>query len=345
MPEPETVVRATGLVKRFPVTRSLFGRPLQTVRAVDGVDLEVQAGTTLGIVGESGSGKTTVGQLIARLQEPDEGTIEVEGVDVTRARGRALKLVRERLQFIFQDPYGALDPTKTVGHAVAEPLVVHRRISGREMNAHAGPLLERVALDPEFASRRPDELSGGQRQRVCIARALALSPSVLVADEPTSALDLSTRSEILNLLLDIQEESGQAVVLISHDFATVRHLAHRIAVMYFGRVIEEGTAAEITESPTHPYTQALLSAVPAPNPDLQRSRQRTVLHGDLPDPLKPPTGCRFRNRCPVAMDACATQDPPLLRIGPTRRVACLRHQPTAPGPAVVGAPDAAGQSG
>lgn len=339
--EHDVVVRASGLVKRFPLARNLLGRPLRTVRAVDGVGLEVRAGTTLGIVGESGSGKTTVGQLIARLQEPDEGIIEVDGADVTRARGRELKAVRERLQFIFQDPYGALDPTKTVGHAVAEPLLVHGRISGRQLAGHAGPLLERVALDPEFAHRRPDELSGGQRQRVCIARALALSPSVLVADEPTSALDLSTRSEILNLLLDIQQESGQAVVLISHDFATVRHLAHRIAVMYFGRVIEEGTAAEITESPVHPYTRALLSAVPAPNPDLQRARKRTVLHGDLPDPLAPPTGCRFRTRCPVAMDVCANQDPPLLQIGPTRRVACLRHEPAAPGPAVVGSPDAA----
>ena len=346
MAEQDVVVRATGLVKSFPLTRNLLGRPLRTVRAVDGVDLTVHSGTTLGIVGESGSGKTTVGQLIARLQEPDEGTVEVRGVDVTRARGKALKAVRQGLQYIFQDPYGALDPTKTVGHAVAEPLLVHGRISRGDMAAHAGPLLERVALDPEFAFRRPDELSGGQRQRVCIARALALSPSVLIADEPTSALDLSTRSEILNLLMDIQADSGQAVVLVSHDFATVRHLAHRIAVMYFGRIVEEGTAAEIAESPLHPYTKALLSAVPVPNPDLQRARQRTVLQGDLPDPAAPPVGCNFRSRCPVAMDSCATQDPPLLQLGPTRRVACLRHEPASAGapqaqfPLVGGTPPA-----
>jgi oligopeptide/dipeptide ABC transporter ATP-binding protein len=344
--EQEVVVKANGLVKSFPLTRTVFGRPLRTVRAVDDVDLTVHAGTTLGLVGESGSGKTTVAQLIARLTEPDEGTIEVRGTDVTRARGRALKGVREQLQYIFQDPYGALDPTKTVGHAVAEPLLVHGRISRRDLAAHAGPLLERVALDPEFAVRRPDELSGGQRQRVCIARALALSPSVLIADEPTSALDLSTRSEILNLLMDIQQESSQAVVLVSHDFATVRHLANRIAVMYFGRIVEEGTAAEIAESPTHPYTRSLVSAVPVPNPDLQRSRQRTVLHGELPDPAAPPTGCRFRSRCPVAMDACATDDPPLIQVSPTRRVACLRHETAVPAspasPSSVGAPDRAG---
>lgn len=346
MAEQEVVVRATGLVKSFPLTRTVFGRPLRTVRAVDGVDLTVHSGTTLGIVGESGSGKTTVAQILARLTEPDEGTVLVRDTDVTRARGKALKGVREQLQYIFQDPYGALDPTKTVGHAVAEPLLVHGRISRGDMAEHAGPLLERVALDPEFAFRRPDELSGGQRQRVCIARALALSPSVLIADEPTSALDLSTRSEILNLLMDIQQESGQAVVLVSHDFATVRHLAHRIAVMYFGRIVEEGTAAEIAESPAHPYTRALLSAVPVPNPDLQRSRQRTVLHGDLPDPAAPPAGCRFFSRCPVAMEACATDDPPLIPISPTRRVACLRHEQAASAtpasPSTVSAPDPAG---
>jgi oligopeptide/dipeptide ABC transporter ATP-binding protein len=330
--EDQVVVRVSGLTKSFPLRRSLLGRTLESVRAVDGVDLEVKAGTTVGIVGESGSGKTTVGRLMARLLTPDGGTVEVEGKDVTRARGRELKEMRGRLQVIFQDPYGALDPTKTVGHAVAEPLLVHGRIGRGEMRERAAQLLGRVTLDPAFADRYPDELSGGQRQRACIARALALSPSVLVADEPTSALDLSTRSEILNLLLSIQEETGQALVLVSHDFATVRHLSHRIAVMYLGRIVEEGPAAQIAENPRHPYTKALLSAVPVPDPDAQRSRRRIVLHGDLPDPASPPSGCRFRTRCPVAQDECAHLDPPLLRIDGEHSVACVLHRPAPAAP-------------
>ncbi|MFG1972722.1 ABC transporter ATP-binding protein [Nonomuraea fuscirosea] len=336
MAEDQVVVRVSGLTRSFPLRRSLLGRTLESVRAVDGVDLEVKAGTTVGIVGESGSGKTTVGRLMARLLTPDGGTIEVEGKDVTRARGRELKEMRGRLQVIFQDPYGALDPTKTVGHAVAEPLLVHGRIGRGEMRERAAQLLGRVTLDPAFADRYPDELSGGQRQRACIARALALLPSVLVADEPTSALDLSTRSEILNLLLSIQEETGQALVLVSHDFATVRHLSHRIAVMYLGRIVEEGPAAQIAENPRHPYTKALLSAVPVPDPDAQRSRRRIVLHGDLPDPASPPSGCRFRTRCPVAQDECADLDPPLLRIDGEHSVACVLHRPApaAPSPSV-----------
>ncbi|GAA0981524.1 dipeptide ABC transporter ATP-binding protein [Acrocarpospora macrocephala] len=327
MAEDRVVLRVQGLSKSFPMRRGAFGRTVESVRAVDGVDLEVRAGTTVGIVGESGSGKTTVGRLMARLLTPDQGTVEVEGKDVSRAKGRELKQMRARLQVIFQDPYGALDPTKTVAHAVAEPLLVHGRIRRGEMRERAAALLARVALDPAFVDRYPDELSGGQRQRVCIARALALSPSVLVADEPTSALDLSTRSEILNLLLSIQEDTGQAMVLVSHDFATVRHLAHRIAVMYLGRIVEEGPAEQIAEDPRHPYTKALLSAVPLPDPRAQRARRRTVLKGDLPDPANPPSGCRFHTRCPVALPECAQQDPPLLQIAAEHRVACVRHRP------------------
>jgi oligopeptide/dipeptide ABC transporter ATP-binding protein len=323
--DPAIVLRATGLTKSFPLHRNVLGRVSRRVRAVDGVDLSLPAGRTLGIVGESGSGKTTVSRLISRLLTVDGGRVEVAGVDVTRARGRALKALRADLQMIFQDPYGALDPTKTVGHAVAEPLLVHGRIGRREMSDRAAELLGRVTLDPALVHRYPDELSGGQRQRVCIARALALSPKLLVADEPTSALDLSTRSEILNLLLALQEETGQAIVLVSHDFATVRHLSHRIAVMYLGRVVEEGPADLLAGEPLHPYTQALLSAVPVPDPDQQRGRRRVVLHGDPPDPANPPTGCHFRVRCPLATDECAHTDPPLRSVGPDRTVACVRY--------------------
>ena len=338
MAEDRVVLRVRGLAKSFPLRRDVLGRTKERVRAVDGVDLDVRAGTTVGIVGESGSGKTTVGRLMARLLVPDQGTVEVEGRDVSRARGRELKETRGRLQIIFQDPYGALDPTKTVGHAVAEPLLVHGRIGRRDMRQHAGELLARVALDPAFADRYPDELSGGQRQRVCIARALSLSPSVLIADEPTSALDLSTRSEILNLLLSIQEDTGQAMVLVSHDFATVRHLAHRVAVMYLGRIVEEGPAERIAEEPLHPYTRALLSAVPLPDPEAQRSRRRIVLDGDLPDPANPPSGCRFRTRCPLVRDECAHEDPPLLPAGPGHSVACVLHRPAAEAAAGPAAP-------
>lgn len=320
-PEP-LALRATGLRKTFPLKRDLIGRVTERIVAVDGVDLEVARGTTLGLVGESGSGKSTAARLAALLIRADAGRIETDGIDVTAARGGQLKQLRSRLQMVFQDPYSALDPTKTVGHAVTEPLVVHGRRG--DLGDAAAALLTRVSLDPALARRRPEELSGGQRQRVCIARALALEPRVLIADEPTSALDLSTRAGILNLLLRLQQQSGQAMILVSHDFATVRHVADRIAVMYLGRVVEEGPAERIVEAPLHPYTKALLSAVPVPNPAVQRGRRRTVLHGDPPNPANPPSGCNFRTRCPLAVPECARIDPVLTAAGPGHRVACIR---------------------
>jgi oligopeptide/dipeptide ABC transporter ATP-binding protein len=317
-------LRATGLRKTFVLKRDLLGRPVERVIAVDGVDLEVAQGTTLGLVGESGSGKSTAARLAALLIRPDAGTIEVDGVDVTKLRGRELKPLRATMQMVFQDPYSSLDPTKTVGHAITEPLIVHKRRPRSELAEAAAILLQRVSLDPSLARRRPEELSGGQRQRVCIARALALEPRLLIADEPTSALDLSTRAGILNLLLRLQKESGQAMILVSHDFATVRHLADRIAVMYLGRIVEEGPAEQIVEDPLHPYTKALLSAVPVPDPAVQRSRRRIVLRGEPPNPANPPSGCHFRTRCPIATAECAAVDPALVPVGPDRRVACIR---------------------
>jgi oligopeptide/dipeptide ABC transporter ATP-binding protein len=332
------LLNASGLTKSFALKRNLLGQTTESLRAVDGVDLRMSAGTTLGLVGESGSGKSTLGRIIARLIRPDAGSIELGGMEVSRLRGRELKALRARLQVIFQNPYGALDSTKTIAHAVAEPLLVHGRVKRSEMVRSAAELLGRVGLNPELVNRYPDALSGGQRQRVCIARALALSPELLVADEPTSALDLSTRSEILNLLLRLQEEDGQGIVLISHDFATVRHLAHRIAVMYLGRVVEEGPAEEVANNPLHPYTQALLSAVLAPNPQVQRNQQRTILRGEAPNPANLPTGCRFRTRCPAAMDSCARIDPTLQEVRRDHKAACLLYGEPAVVPASTATP-------
>ncbi|MGI5132915.1 oligopeptide/dipeptide ABC transporter ATP-binding protein [Pseudonocardia sp. CA-107938] len=316
-------LRARGLVKSYPGARGAFGRPLTQVRAVDGVDVDVTAGMTLGVVGESGSGKSTLGRLVSLLERPDEGTVVLDGRDTARLRGRELTRVRRSLQVVFQDPFGSLDPTKTIAHAVAEPLLVHGRVRRAGMLAAAEDLLVRVGLDPGLARRYPEQLSGGQRQRVCIARALALEPWLLVADEPTSALDLSTRSEILNLLLTLQQETGLSILLVSHDFATIQHLAHRVAVMYLGRVVEEGPTADVVANPLHPYTKALLSAVPVPDPAVQRARRRIVLHGEVPNPTALPSGCRFRSRCGFAMPECATTDPGL--GGDRHRVACLLH--------------------
>lgn len=318
------VVRARNLVKTFPVRRDVFGRVVRRVHAVDGVDLAVRPGETLGVVGESGSGKSTLGRVVSRLLPADSGSVEVAGEELGKLSGRRLRQARADLQMIFQNPYGALDPTKTVGHAVAEPLRVHRRASRGELSRRVGLLLERVALDPSIVDRYPNQLSGGQRQRVCIARALALEPQVLVADEPTSALDLSTRSEILNLLLRLQQDAGQAVILISHDVTTIKHLSHRVAVMYLGRVVEEGSVGEVVGAPRHPYTEALLSAVPEPRPGT-RNRPRIVLSGDPPSPIAVPSGCRFRSRCPIATPECATIDPALTKVGEDHLVACIHR--------------------
>jgi ABC-type glutathione transport system ATPase component len=266
-------IEGVDLRKSFPLRRSVLGRVTERVTAVDGVTLGVEPGRTLGIVGESASGKSTVARLLAKLVPVDEGVVRWDGVDVTRRRGDSLRAMRGTSQMIFQDPYGSLDASYTIGYSVAEPLLVHRRASRNGARERVADLLEKVNLDPRLAGRRPGELSGGQRQRVSIARALALEPTTLIADEPTSALDVSTRAEILNLLLQLQESMGLAIVLISHDFATIRHLSHRVAVMYRGKVVEEGPTSQVVDSPQDAYTRRLLDSVPVPNVAEQRARR------------------------------------------------------------------------
>ncbi len=320
-PHSGPVLAGTGLRKQFPVARSLLGRVTQRLVAVDDVDIELAAGETLGVVGESGSGKTTLGRILAHLIEPDQGTIRVLGRSIGSDKADTMWL-RRNIQMIFQDPFSSLDPTKTIRYSVREPLVVQGIGDRADHEVRVDELLEQVGLPKAFADRYPEELSGGQRQRVSIARALAPDPPILIADEPTSALDLSTRSEIINLLLRLQEERSLAMVVISHDFATIRHLSHRIAVMYMGRVVEHGDAEQIATAPEHPYTTALMSAVPGLDPDENRLETRIVLSGAHPNPADLPPGCRFQTRCPAVMDVCRDTAPPSIAIGDGRWVEC-----------------------
>lgn len=327
MNDDTPVLEARGLVKRFPVRRTLFGRVTRAVSAVDEVDLQVAAGETLGLIGESGSGKSTAGRLVARLAKPDAGRVALLGREVGDTAAD-LRWFRTRVQVVLQDPFSSLDPTKTVGHAVAEPLVVHKRGNRSQREEVAERMLDRVGLGASYAWRYPAELSGGQRQRVAIARGLVLEPRLLVADEPTSALDLSTRSEILNLLLELQESTGIACLLISHDFATIGHLAHRIAVLYLGKVVEEGPAELLAENPAHPYTKAMMSAVPVPDPSSQNKRKRIALSGEIPSPIDLPSGCRFSSRCPYATDHCRSVEPEMIDLSGGHRVACHLYDPS-----------------
>jgi len=314
------LLEVDGLVKHFAVKAGYFGGDGGVVHAVDDVSFALDRNETLGLVGESGCGKSTTGRLVLRLLEPTSGTICFDGTEIHSLRGRALRDLRRRMQIVFQDPYASLNPRMRVQEILAEPMVIQGR--RREVKARVPQLLDMVGLHSEHATRYPHEFSGGQRQRIGIARSLALDPDLVVLDEPVSALDVSIQAQVLNLLAELQERLGLAFLFIAHDLSVVRHISDRIAVMYLGKIVEIGAAAAIYSGAGHPYTQALLSAVPEPDPRRERIRRRIVLEGDLPSPIDPPTGCRFRTRCWKAQELCETEEPALVDRGQGHPVAC-----------------------
>ncbi|MGW8378725.1 dipeptide ABC transporter ATP-binding protein [Streptomyces sp. ODS28] len=352
----EPVLEVRDLVKHFPLTQGVVvKRQVGAVHAVDGVSFGLRRGETLGVVGESGCGKSTVAKLITSLEEPTEGAILYRGEDITRLSRKALKEVRRNIQMVFQDPYTSLNPRMTVGDIVQEPFDIHPEAAPKgERRTRVKELLETVGLDPDSANRYPHQFSGGQRQRIGIARGLALRPEIIVADEPVSALDVSVQAQVVNLLAELQDEFHLSYIVIAHDLSVVRHISDRIAVMYLGKIVESGTGEQIYEHATHPYTQALLSAVPVPDPGADAGRGRIVLEGDVPSPAHPPSGCRFRTRCWKAADRC-TREEPLLQVpeafgeaaGPGRHPSACHFASEDPGDApsglgLGGAPSGAG---
>ena len=320
--EPTPLLRVEGLSVHFPVYRGVFHRKVGAVRAVDGVTFDIFKGETMGLVGESGCGKSTTGRALLRLSPVTGGRIVFQGRDITALDGRAMRAMRPRMQMIFQDPQASLNPRMTAGAIVAEPLFEHGRATGAARRRRVGELFDAVGLNPDFMNRYPHEFSGGQRQRIGIARALALDPDFIVCDEPISALDVSIQAQVVNLLQELQRKLGLTYLFVSHDLSMVRHLATRVAVMYLGKIVELADVKRLFSMPAHPYTKALLSAVPVPDPKVEATRQRILLKGDIPDPANPPLGCCFSTRCPSAVDRCFREQPAARAIDRDHSVAC-----------------------
>ncbi len=323
MTENNVLLRVDHLVKHFPITQGIvIQRQIGAVRAVDDISFDIHKGETLGLVGESGCGKSTTGRTIIQLYRPTSGHVYYQDVDLVTLKGSALRHMRRKMQMIFQDPYASLNPRMTVGEIVGEPLVIHGVAHGRDMQDRVSHLLEQVGLNSAFANRYPHEFSGGQRQRIGVARALALQPELIVCDEPISALDVSIQAQVVNLLEDLQDRFNLTYLFIAHDLSMVRHISDRVAVMYLGMLCELTTRDELYENPLHPYTQALLSAVPIPDPLAEEKRHRIILEGDVPSPVNPPSGCHFRTRCPIAQAICAEVTPEWRELRPGHFVAC-----------------------
>lgn len=322
------LLRVQDLTMHFPITRGIiFQRKVGAVRAVDGISFDLFKGETMGLVGESGCGKSTTGRAILQLHRPTAGSVQFEGVELTESTGQDLRRMRRRMQMIFQDPYASLNPRMTVGSIISEPLEVHNLSSTRgERQERVQELLEIVGLNPYFVNRYPHEFSGGQRQRIGVARALAVNPSFIVCDEPISALDVSIQAQVINLLEDLQRELQLTYLFIAHDLSVVRHISNRIAVMYLGKIVELSDRTELYANPKHPYTEALLSAVPIPDPVVESKRQRIILEGDVPNPASPPTGCNFSTRCPHVMDICREQEPEFKDLGGGHYAACFLNE-------------------
>jgi len=317
------LVEVNDLKKYFPITRGVvIQRRIGNIKAVDGVSFVIHKWETWGWVGESGSGKTTVGRALIRLHEPTDGEIYFDGVDLLKLDKDGLRDTRRRMQMIFQDPYASLNPRMTIGAIIGEPLEVHDGLKGEERNKRIEELLELVGINPVLVNRYPHEFSGGQRQRIGVARALALNPDLIVCDEPIASLDVSIQAQVVNLLNDLQKEFQLTYLFIAHDLSMVRHISDRMAVMYLGKLMELATGIEISENPLHPYTQALMSAVPVPDPEVEETRQRTILEVDIPSPANPPVGCNFNTRCPIAEDICFKDDPVFREVKPNHYVAC-----------------------